>query len=276
MKGLEFAIVRYGSIWNDPAWNLAVPNPASASRTKVESTLAEYPASFILIKHPQIGYILYDVGDYPSGEDGVPRSTFWKEYFPVQMVREDYVDQALPRNGVPLSDIACIILSHMHYDHAGGIKFFPGTRAAENVYVPKADFEAACLATLAEDGERDTDSPYWRSVVTTKGITYRFLEQDVELFPGVHVFLLAGHTPAVGALLLECESGNYLFPNDACSSRQNYGPPAKPTAIMHDSLAYQKSAAKLRQIEQQYHARLIFSHDLDEDRSYQHLPVFYR
>ncbi|MDO4271305.1 MAG: MBL fold metallo-hydrolase [Eubacteriales bacterium] len=276
MKGLEFAIVRYGSIWNDPAFNAAVPNPATAHHPRAESVFSEYPASFVLIRHPEAGYILYDVGDFPDGEDGIPRPAYWKEYFQPRMRREDYVDRVLPRHGVRLSDISCIILSHMHYDHAGGIKFFAGTRAAENVYVPKADFEYACLCTLTNDDEQAATIPYWRSIMTARGITYHLLEEDVELFPGVRLFLLPGHTPAVGALLLETESGNYLFPNDACSSRLNYGPPAKPTAIMYDSLGFDKSVRRLRRLEREYNAKLIFSHDLEEDARYRHFPEFYK
>ena len=94
---------------------------------------------------------------------------------------------------------------------------------------------------LTNDEERKTTSPYWRSVVTAGGITYHLLEEDVELFPGVRLFLMSGHTPAVAVLLLEAENGNYLFPNDACSCRLNYGPPTRPTTILYDSLGYEKS-----------------------------------
>ena len=276
MKGLEFAIIRYGSIWNDPAFNVAVPNPATAHQPRTESVFSEFPASFILIRHPEAGYILYDVGDFPDGEDGIPRPDYWKEYFQPRMEREDYVDRILPRHGIGLSDISCIILSHMHYDHAGGIKFFKGTKAAQNVYVPREDFAYACLSALTNDEERKTTSPYWRSVVTAGGITYHLLEEDVELFPGVRLFLMSGHTPAVAVLLLEAENGNYQFPNDACSCRLNYGPPTRPTTILYDSLGYEKSVRRLRRLEREYQAKLIFSHDLEEDRSYRHFPSFYR
>lgn len=275
MKGLSFSIIRYGSIWNDPAFNVAVPNPATAHNPRVQSEFAEFPASFVLIRHPEVGYILYDVGDFPDGEDGIPRPAYWKEYFKPHMRREDYVDQILPRHGIELNDISCIILSHMHYDHAGGIKFFKGTPAADKVYVPKEDFAYACLTTLARDDEQNTTSPYWRSVVTAGGITYHMLEEDVELFPGVHLFLMGGHTPAVAVLLLETESGNYLFPNDACSSRLNYGPPIRPTTILYDSLGFEKSVKRLYELERKYNAKLIFSHDLAEDATYRHFPEFY-
>ena len=86
---------------------------------------------------------------------------------------------------------------------------------------------------------------------------------------------MSGHTPAVAVLLLEAENGNYLFPNDACSCRLNYGPPTRPT-ILYDSLGYEKSVRRLRRLEREYQAKLIFSHDLEEDRSYRHFPSFYR
>ncbi|MGI6077910.1 MAG: MBL fold metallo-hydrolase [Fastidiosipilaceae bacterium] len=168
----------------------------------VESKLEEFPASFVVISHPQEGFLLYDTGDYPPLEDGVDRPDFWKEYFPNKVHRDSYIDRILPSNGIKLEDVSAIILSHMHYDHAGGIKFFANTKAGNNIYVPKADFVEACLQTINCDNEKNTTSAYWRSILTAKGLKFNFLEDDIEIFPGVHLFLLSDHTPAVATMVL--------------------------------------------------------------------------
>ena len=43
---------------------MAVPNPATAHQPRTESVFSEFPASFILIRHPEAGYILYDAVSY--------------------------------------------------------------------------------------------------------------------------------------------------------------------------------------------------------------------
>ena len=68
---------------------------------------------------------------------------------------------------------------------------------------------------------------------------------------------MSGHTPAVAVLLLEAENGNYLFPNDACSCRLNYGPPTRPTTILYDSLGYEKSVRRLRRLCLLYTSRCV-------------------
>lgn len=276
VKGLEFSILRYGYIYNDLAWNVALPNPASQSDPAPKATMGKFPCTVVLIKHPDAGYLLYDVGDYPQELDSAPRPTHWDEFFWQDTKREDYLDEHLKKGGLTLDDIDGIILSHMHCDHANGIKFFPGKKAADNVWVSGADFKHACAVTLQQDNERDTSSAYWRSIVTTPGIAYHYIDEDQELFPGVHLVLLKGHTPGTLGLLLELEGGNYLFPSDACGSRLNYGPPARMPGIVYDTLGYGECVEKLYKLQKQYDATLVFSHDLAADEECRHYPEFYK
>lgn len=277
MKGLEFTILRYGYLYNDLGWNIVLPDPVSKSCQVKTPVYGKFPCSMILIRHPQAGYVLYDVGEYPADKTGdTKRPEFWDEYFALEAKREDFIDGQLKRAGLTFDDISAIIISHMHCDHANGLKFFSGTKAGRNVYVSKADFQQGCTAAFAEPDESKTRSAYWRSIFTEPEITYHFIEEDTELFPGIKLFLLEGHTPGVIGILLELEGGNYLFPNDACGSRLNYGPPAKLPGIIYDSLGFDRCIKKLRALEKRYDAKMIFSHDLKEDEEYLHFPDWYR
>lgn len=82
VKGLEFAIVRYGYIENDLAWNQALINPATRSNRHPQPVYEKFPASYVLIKHPDVGYLLYDVGEFPPEEDSLPRPKFLEDVFP--------------------------------------------------------------------------------------------------------------------------------------------------------------------------------------------------
>lgn len=272
MKGLEFAIIRYGYIWNDLGWNVALPYIMSKNNREKYGEFLPFPGSCILIKHPDAGYILYDVGDY----NDAPRPDFFEENFPVEIKEGDRIDEQLIRNGIELNDISTIILSHLHFDHANGIKYFSGTRGGQNVYASKADFLQACESCMLEDWGKDSTSTYWKNTLTCPGIKYNLVEEDTELLPGVHLILLEGHTAGVIGLLLELEGGNYLFPNDACGSRLNYGPPAKTPGIIYDSLGFKRCIKKLNRLEKEYNATIIYSHDRFQDKETKKFPEFYK
>ncbi len=271
MKGLEFSYIRYGYIWNDLAINVTLPFSMSVHNKNQYGEWGRFPGSCILIKHPDVGYILYDVGDAPG-----PRPKYQDEFFPVEIERENYLDKQLERHGMSVNDIDAIILSHMHWDHANGMKFFTGTKAAQHVYAPRLDFLAACETAMTVDDEENSKSAYWRSTLTIPGITYTLLEEDQELFPGVHLYMFGGHTPAVMGMMLELESGNYLFPSDACGSTLNYGPPAKAPGIIYDSLGFAQTIKKLNKLEKEYNATIIYSHDRDQDKQMKVFPEFYK
>lgn len=277
VKGLEFAVVRYGYIENDLAWNVALPNPATRSNRDPKPIYEKFPASYVFIKHPDVGNILYDVGEYPPEEDGAPFPEFLADNFPVIMERDDYIDRFLQRNGIAMDDIEAIILSHMHFDHANGLKFFSGTKPGQNIYVGRDDFMQAAATTLAADNEATLRSAYRRSILTIPGLKYTFLDDDeIEIFPGITLFKLGGHTSGVYAMLLELEGGNYLLPSDACGSSTNYGPPAIAPSIIYDSLGFERCIRTLYKIERKYDAKIIFSHDHLLDNTYRYFPDFYR
>ncbi len=275
MKGLEFAIIHYGYIWNDLAWNVTLPYKMSKSKQEKYGEFCRFPCNAILIKHPTEGYILYDVGDTPE----IERPDFWAEDFPLECDRENCVDRQLERHGISVNDISAIILSHLHYDHANGLKYFSNTKAGQNVYVHRNDFLQCCEATMLNDDMKHTESAYWRCSLEFPGINFKLIDEDyIELFEGIHLYKLEGHTSGVLGMRLELEeTGTYLFPSDACGSRLNYGPPAKAPTILYDSKAfYQTCMKQLYKLEKEYNATIIFSHDRAQMEEVKKFPEFYK
>lgn len=259
MKGLRFAILPGGIGSNDAACNFNGYHFATAdTKTRGEGWM-DFPMPYFVIQHPTAGYIMYDVGCRSDADFGRPA-----EYLalnPSVHSRDEFADEGLKKMGLSVDDISAIIISHCHYDHIGGLEFFKGTRAAKNVYVGKADFAHALLVTH-QSSKGYTDSSCRRCELDVDTVDYHFVEDDVELFPGVHLFILPGHTPGVLALMLELESGNYIFPNDAFAAERNYREPVvRPGGWMYDTLGCIASHKKLQKLEKQYNATLIFQHD---------------
>ena len=83
------------------------------------------PALAILIKHPTAGYILYDTGNDDAWRDSY--TDHIKEVYPISECLT--IKEALAKEGLTPEDIDVLILSHLHFDHAGGMKYFVNTKS---------------------------------------------------------------------------------------------------------------------------------------------------
>lgn len=259
MKGLKFALLSGGTGYNDIAWNFQGYGFATAdNREGSKDVWQDFSYIYTVIHHPAAGYIMYDVGLGPW-EDIDRRPAEHRMVNPVRVSRDQYVDEGLKKIGLTVNDISAIVISHCHWDHIGGLEFFKGTRAIQNVYVPYADFERALVQTHRTSAGY-SDSGYYRKNIDVEGAEYHLLEEDTELFPGVDVLLLEGHTPAVAGLALHLESGNYIMPSDAVTAEVCLNGSANPGSI-YDSLGFQRTRNRLLKLRKKLNAKFIFSHD---------------
>ena len=72
------------------------------------------------------------------------------------------------------------------------------------------------------------------------------------------------------------KDGTLIFPQDGIYTKENYGPPAKASGIMHDSAAYYDSIEKVRGLEKKYNAKVMFAHDMTFFQGIKHAPEFYQ
>ncbi|NLJ30734.1 MAG: N-acyl homoserine lactonase family protein [Clostridiales bacterium] len=273
-ENIRFTLLSHGYIENDLAWNLAVPFPASKSNRETKSRFIQLPSFSVLIEHPEIGYVLYDTGSCPGDEaDRRPPET--RELFPFYAGREEFLDRRLAELGLSPDDISVIVVSHMHWDHSGGLSFFSGTRAGQNIYVHKKDFMYGLTETHRTSSVVYAGGGYFRDNFEFEGLSYHLIEEDQELAKGLRLITLEGHTPGILGLVAELDSQTYIFPSDAVSMRKNYGPPAVFPGIVYDTLGFRRSIAKLNLLEKKYGAEFIFPHDPEQFASLKKAPYFY-
>ncbi|MCL2322320.1 MAG: N-acyl homoserine lactonase family protein [Oscillospiraceae bacterium] len=273
MSKIRFSILPHGHIENDLAWNIAVPNPASKSNKNSSAQWISVPSFSVLIEHSELGYLLYDTGSCPGDErERLPPYT--REFFPLFADRKDFLDKKLEELHLKPSSLSAVIVSHMHWDHSGGLKFFEGTKAGENVYVHKKDFMYG-LCVTHQSPEVFAGGGYFKDNFEFNSLSFRFVEEDENFADGIDIVTLEGHSPGLLGLVVETLSGVYIFPSDSVYTSRNYGPPECFPGIIYDTLGFTRSIAKLRRLEKKYNAQIIFPHDPEQFSTLKKSPYFY-
>jgi glyoxylase-like metal-dependent hydrolase (beta-lactamase superfamily II) len=125
--------------------------------------------------------------------------------------------EALEAAGVDLADVHAIAVSHLHYDHAGGLKHFAG-RVPVHIQRSELDYGMSAPPGPEANGifRVDFDDPR---------IDWRAAEGDTEIAPGVTAVLTAGHTPGHQSFVVRMDpsagGGGFVFAFDAADLTEN-------------------------------------------------------
>jgi len=133
----------------------------------------------------------------------------------IQAEKNYVVDPGIPMQGAPYSSavgnlgvdpwsIEDVILTHMHFDHVGGLMEFPGRR----VYVHEIELGA----------------PYagmWSGLLDTVEVI-KLSGEEGEIEPGVRWMLTPGHADGLITLLVDTEEGLVAMPSDCVGPLPEY------------------------------------------------------
>jgi len=126
--------------------------------------------------------------------------------------------EALAAAGVDMADIKAVAVSHLHYDHAGGLKHFAGRVP---VHIQRAELGYGMSAPPGPEGNGifrvDFDDPR---------IDWRLADGEAEIAPGVTAVLTAGHTPGHQSFVVSLDAsaggGGFVFAFDAADLTENF------------------------------------------------------
>lgn len=139
-----------------------------------------WPNSIHVIEHPE-GRVLVDTGMIDSTPE---LDSEWGIRFDASLI---------PR------DVACVINTHLHFDHCGGNRLFAGTP----IHVQRTEREAARA--------KDYTIPDW---VEFEGATYVEHDGEAEIVSGVRVLPTPGHTPGHQSVLVDTDDGLVVLAGD--------------------------------------------------------------
>jgi len=260
-------ILYLGDMYSDSTYSVLADTYANAANPDAPHRMGHTPSSAILIEHPEAGWIIYDTGmpDYPQGvwTNSIIDAVIIEKPEGTRMVEQ------LALVGVKPEDIKYVINSHMHMDHTGNDHLFAETA---EFFVSKEDAAQAYRMVLGSSN-REEHGWYIKDEVLLNRKKVTYIDRDTELFPGVEVVLLPGHTPAVMGLVLHLEGGTIIFTSDASNEQRNFDGmlPGGP----YDSLGYVESIRKLKDLQKKHNAKVVFSHDSDQFAQIKKAPGFF-
>jgi N-acyl homoserine lactone hydrolase len=101
-------------------------------------------------------------------------------------------------------DVSCVINTHLHFDHCGGNRLFPGVP----IHVQTRELADA----------RSLDDYTFREWVDFAGATYVEHEGEAEVLPGIRVLPAPGHTDGLQVVVVETGEGPVVLGGDVGTS----------------------------------------------------------
>jgi N-acyl homoserine lactone hydrolase len=214
-------------------------------------TKLEVPFFFYLVEHPA-GRVLFDTGTHPSvATCPEQRLGAWAKGIDCNPHQAPL--ELLAAVGVGPHDIDYVAMSHLHYDHAGGLEFFPDA----TVLVQCRELEVAHWPPVYQ-------RQFYTTVDFEHTTSWLELEGDYDVFGDgrVRLFTTPGHTEGHQSLLVILDDGAVILAGDAAYTPWTFEQSIVP-AIVADPAAMVRSWGRIRALRRQYDAEVLFTHDTE-------------
>lgn len=165
----------------------------------------------IILEIPYIGYLLQNgtqniLVDTGIHEDIIVDGKGWGGL--QSEGGNNYVVEALEKEGLTVKDIDTVIYTHLHHDHTGGVLLFP-----EAVTYYQKDEFLNLLNSLPTQKMRSDYSE--RTVADLSRLKNHFMvDGDIELTNGLKFYKIPGHTLGSMAIVVPTSEGKYVITGD--------------------------------------------------------------
>lgn len=224
------------------------------------------PMPAYLIQHEK-GLILFDTGLVPDSMDD-PYGVYGDlaDLTGLQGTPDMRLDRQIEALGFQLSDVTHVVLSHSHFDHAGGMYLFPDA----TFYVGVGEFGFAFWPIASQ-------SPYFRldDIERVRHARWRVIHEpmmDVFGDGSLVILLTPGHTPGELSLLVRLPGRNFILTGDTVHLRDALEKEVACPIDWNTDLAIQ-SLQRLKTIRESADATVWITHDPDDWTDFAHAPV---
>ncbi|MBD3673044.1 MAG: MBL fold metallo-hydrolase [Planctomycetaceae bacterium] len=172
------------------------------------------------------------------------------------------LSDSLSEVGVSRDDIDLVILTHLHFDHAGGVTRYDADGNLELEF-PQAEH----IVQQGEWNVATADWPELKNVYSAENFELladsgqlRSIEGDVELLPGVRTLVTGGHTEFHQAIVIEHGQEAFYYLADICPTSWNL-PTAWCTGFDLNQLETRRAKRRILTEIAERNAWLLFDHD---------------
>lgn len=204
-----------------------------------------------LIEHED-RLVLFDCGPHEQlAEDPKGRLGPTADTYDIEVAPSDLLVNQLRSLGFEPGDITDVVVSHLHYDHAGALTSFTGAR----VHIQRSERAFAANPPVYQAGDyvqADFDG----------AITWHELDGDEDLFGDGRLIIFAtpGHTRGHQSLLLRLDTQAIVLVGDAAPHARTLAERALPAVLWNPDLMV-ASWSRLEQMASENDATFIFPHD---------------
>jgi len=154
-------------------------------------------------------------------------------------------EQALTRAGVQLATVKDVVITHLHYDHAGTLPDFSAAR----FHLQSSEMAFATGPAMLDAGERWAFSA--DHVCDMVRLLYDdrlvFHDEDADIAPGITLHRLPGHTAGLQVVRVPTRRGFVVLASDASHFYENFAR-RSPFPICYSEPDMLKSFERLEQL----------------------------
>lgn len=153
-------------------------------------------------------------------------------------------DKVLERIGIDAKQVEHLVISHIHFDHNGGLELFPKAK----VYVQRKEFDFFVYDPIAKRPPYAgvSDPVAIKQLGDLKGSKRLMLvDGDMEILPGIELMLTPGHTPALQSMAVKTAKGLAVLSSDCAHVHMSFELDT-PSCLITDMPAWLMSYSKLR------------------------------
>ncbi|MEJ0023633.1 MAG: N-acyl homoserine lactonase family protein [Alphaproteobacteria bacterium] len=133
--------------------------------------------------------------------------------------------------GVDAADVKDVIITHLHYDHAGNFPLFPN--AEFHIQEAEAHFTSGRYMRYDRFGDAYEPEDICDLVRLNFGKRVRFYNGDAELAPGIRVHYTGGHTAGLQFVSVHTKRGWVVVASDSSHFYENLGTERPFTRAFH-------------------------------------------
>ncbi|HEV8483630.1 MAG TPA: N-acyl homoserine lactonase family protein [Blastocatellia bacterium] len=158
----------------------------------------------------------------PEGRNILVDSGFFQEKYQKQFKVKDFIkpSEAVARAGITADQVTDVIITHMHWDHAGGITLFPKAR----IWIQKDEYDyytGEAWQSPSTHGGIDADDVTALVRRNIEGNVGFVNGDDSEPIPGVRLYTGGRHTFASQYAGVNTKAGTVVIASDNCYLYEN-------------------------------------------------------